>query len=1021
MRRLLRVVLVLLVLLAVGLGGLLWRLDRGPISLAAIQPLLQPLIDRGSPFLVSYSEPTLVWLREEGSVALAVRDIEARTRTGDFVAGAPQARIVVALAPLLERRIEPEIVELELPQIELTREPNGRLVLSFAGQLTSLPLGAGDTGTTLPALLGDRAEGGDPRLAQLRLVRVTAPTLAYVDAVTSEVVTASSPRFELRRVEDGWSGALSARFGEGRVRLTSRVLPGGTQAIAVEVDRLPLQRLTALLPQLPQVDLTMPVTGQVAFTVDPARLEPGPATIALSTSDASLGSPSFGLRAVPIEQASLTAGLEAGWRVARLDRLELRGRGYEVTATGRVERTKDSVRADLDLAASDLDVGELMMLWPETLADAGRRWVAENVPAGKLLGAELYLGGVAGRPDQRPIGGSFTFDEVELRYLKTLPPATGLKGAATFAGDSLAVTLEQGSSGGVELATGEVELSNLAGAADARLEARLDLSSSVPAAMTLLAAEPVELERVTGLSARDAAGQQTTRLELALPVAAAIPPEKISYRAETRLTGLRLTEMRPGYSLFAPNAVLNVDPARLDAQGEIEVNGVPATVTWQETLNRARSPQRQIQLEGRLDAAGAQALALEWPAPLAGSMAVEVKLVEAREPLRTIDVELDLRDTALTLAPLLITKMPGEAGTGSARIVQRSEGSANVERFHVAAGSLRAEGRADLRLSPLRPERLVLTTLSTALGDLTADLGLQGDAWRGRVDVGQLDLRPLRQGGGAGGRSPMSIPDFALELTAQSLRLGDAPLTGIVGSVERGGGIWRNAKLRGNIEGSQVTLDMETRQRTTLTMRASDAGWLIRAFAADDKGVRGGQFRLSADLQQTVRGATGAGELKIRDFTLWGAPVIARVISLASFTGLTHALSGRGVPVQRLVVPFELAQDRLTVTQARLVAADIGARAQGTVDLATGAVAIDGTVAPAYTINRILGRIPILGQILSGSGSDAALAATFSISNTLASPEVRVNPLAVLVPGMIRDLFAALTAADADNESAQPR
>ena len=42
--------------------------------------------------------------------------------------------------------------------------------------------------------------------------------------------------------------------------------------------------------------------------------------------------------------------------------------------------------------------------------------------------------------------------------------------------------------------------------------------------------------------------------------------------------------------------------------------------------------------------------------------------------------------------------------------------------------------------------------------------------------------------------------------------------------------------------------------------------------------------------------------------------------------------------------------------------------------------------------------------------SDAALAATFSVSGPIAQPQVSVNPLAALVPGMIRDLFGALTA-----------
>ena len=208
-----------------------------------------------------------------------------------------------------------------------------------------------------------------------------------------------------------------------------------------------------------------------------------------------------------------------------------------------------------------------------------------------------------------------------------------------------------------------------------------------------------------------------------------------------------------------------------------------------------------------------------------------------------------------------------------------------------------------------------------------------------------------------------------------------------------------------------MSLDAATpAQRTIVTLLGSDAGWLIRGIGTSDNGIRGGTFRLTADVSQGAAGFDGSGELKIRRFTLWGAPLVARIISLASFSGLGNALSGQGVPVDRLVAPFRIQGQRITLDQARIVGSDIGARADGVIDLGAGTLAINGTVAPAYTINRILGRIPIIGQILSGSRSDAALAATFSVSGPIAQPQVSVNPLAALVPGMIRDLFGALTA-----------
>lgn len=1015
MRRLYWLLLPFLLLLG-AIGGLLWRLDQGPLSLALLEPLLRPLIERGTPFRITFADPTLVWLREEGSVALAVSDLEARNAAGELVGGAPQARVVLALAPLLKRRVEPEIVELELPRLELTREADRRLVLGFAGEMAALELG----GDGLAGLLGDGAgKGGGPDLAELRLVRVTAPALVYADLAANQSVTASAARLELRRDGEAWTGAMSARLGDGRVRATVRPAPEGERAFQVEVDRFPLQGLLTLLPDLPRIKLDLPVTGEVAFQVGPGGLRPGPARLSLATDGGSLASSQLGLAPLPIDRATLRARLDAGWQSGRIEAFDLAARGFSLDVTGTMARVAGELEADVELRARDLDLDEIMGLWPQTLGPGARRWVAANVTAGEIETASLHLGGDAPRPDQRELGASFAFKDAHVRYLSTFPLAEDVSGRARAAGDSLSVVLDGGRSGDVTLTGGTVDLANLEGAGPPQLETTLKLTSTVPAALTMLDREPIALGRGTGVSGAGAAGRQVTSLELGLPLLDPLPPELVRYQARTQVTGLRLPEVRPGYGIAADALRLDVTQTGLDAAGEVRVNGVPVTATWRENFGRPRGPRRTVDLKGRLDAAGAKALGQDWPPQASGSLGFTLRLTEARQPLRTVDVDLDLENTGIAVPSLLVAKAPGQPGTASARIVQGDAETASVENLKVSAGSLAVEGGLGLRLAPTRVERVTFRRFDTPLGGLSTDLAWRADAWRGRVDLGDVDLRPVRQDRGREATSPsgpMQIPDFAVEVTARRLRLGDAPLTGLQGSVERRRSIWQAAKLKAGIEGSEVTLDLATTARSNLIMRASDAGWLIRAFASSDNGVRGGQFRLSADLGQTQRRAAGTGELKIRDFTLYGAPLVARIVSLASFSGLSNALSGKGVPVTRLVVPFALERDRLTITEARLVAADIGARAKGTVDLTTGALAIDGTVAPAYTVNRILGGIPILGQIFSGRGSDAALAATFAVGNTLAEPQVSVNPLSVLVPGMIRDLFAAMTTPDTRDE-----
>lgn len=362
-----------------------------------------------------------------------------------------------------------------------------------------------------------------------------------------------------------------------------------------------------------------------------------------------------------------------------------------------------------------------------------------------------------------------------------------------------------------------------------------------------------------------------------------------------------------------------------------------------------------------------------------------------------------------------------EAGTATATLVQANEASLTIERAKARLPGWVIEGGLALALDPLRLDRVSLDRVEVPLGDLTARLVLDGGVWRGRVDIGELDVRPLVRGpwesgskAGLPATPPLAartLPDFEIDLTALSLRLGDTPLSRVTGSVGRGGHVWKHAALRARVEESDVRLDLNTvGERSALLVQGSDAGRVIRAFAASDLGVRGGSFHLSADLRRSSSGLGGRGHLKIHDFTMRGAPTIARILSLASFSGLGNALRGRGIPMRGLVVPFRLKGDVMRVEKARLVGSDIGAGADGTVDIGRQQLDLSGTVAPAYTLDRILARIPLLGSFLSGRRSRAALAGTFTIRGQLSEPRVQVNPLAALVPGVIRDLFAPLEA-----------
>jgi len=64
-----------------------------------------------------------------------------------------------------------------------------------------------------------------------------------------------------------------------------------------------------------------------------------------------------------------------------------------------------------------------------------------------------------------------------------------------------------------------------------------------------------------------------------------------------------------------------------------------------------------------------------------------------------------------------------------------------------------------------------------------------------------------------------------------------------------------------------------------------------------------------------------------------------------------------------------------------------------------------GTFMPAYGLNRIFGEIPIFGAIL-GNGRDRGLiGVTYKLHGNSKSPNLQINPLSVIAPGIFRSIF----------------
>lgn len=198
--------------------------------------------------------------------------------------------------------------------------------------------------------------------------------------------------------------------------------------------------------------------------------------------------------------------------------------------------------------------------------------------------------------------------------------------------------------------------------------------------------------------------------------------------------------------------------------------------------------------------------------------------------------------------------------------------------------------------------------------------------------------------------------------------------------------------------------------KAVLKVDAEDTGALLAALGWY-RNMRGGLLRLNAQ-RPAGEWDNYSGSLVIKRFRIRNAPVLTRLLALASITGIGDALSSdAGLEFERLETPIRLQGRRIGIGPGRAFGNSIGITFRGEFDRNNDTVEIDGVLVPAYYVSRVLRKIPIIGDLLTGGG-EGLFAASYELKGPADSPRTAVNPLSVLAPGFLRGLFGPLLGAE---------
>lgn len=955
---------------------------------------------------------------------------------------------VDGLEPAALAGVGPALAPLAAVKLPLSGTVTGKLDPRFEPSTLDLNLRGGAGTVDLPALRPEPlAVQGVALRGSLdvpgRRLRVEDLSLKAASADGGEPL-ALSGRGELTETGRGRdlqaSLSLTAGGQTARLELSGQQGPGKDGQAAARLTGVTPATLAGIAPMLePLKAAALPLSGTVEIAFDPS-LQPTAGKADLTAGRGHLHRPDLFEGPVPVESARLRLHGDR-------DRIELDGLSAvlgeagkpqpRVEASGTAQRQGDRMAVEAQASASGMALDELRRYWPTVAGPNAREWVTTNLSRGTVTEARAEV--ALSLPLDRPAEPEMTHflatmagEDISVRYFHDLTPVTGAGVEATTDGKTFTIQTKGGriadpKSGDIEIGDGKVVIGGL-DIGQETMDIRIPVQGPVRSILTLIDMPPLGYPTKLEMDPKRTQGTAEAQLHFAFPLLVDLKVEQLDLEVAGKLRKVAVEKVAAGLNATDGELSLALDLKAMQIKGTTKLDGIPVSVDWNESFDStAKGPRTRIAVKGDATADDLRAHGIDLEDRVQGPFGADVLFTVDRRHKLALTANLNLEKTRLSIEELGWAKPPGKPGTGKLTLEFDKDRPTRISNLTVDAGGLKAVTNLELADGGKRVARVQTPSFKLGQTDLRADLtvlppakpGGPAGGYAGTITGSSLDARgltgktpsgegavtpdPQKARTGDGRKTPL---DVAIKF--DSVVFGEGRrLRQVAGTMRRDTAAWTLLDLTGRSEGGGVSMKWRPGAQGVydLAITADDLGSALQAMDLNDR-MRGGRLSLTGRSVEPRADAAIVGKAEILDYTLLDVPALARILNAISPSGFAELLGGgKGVNFGRMSAEFRKEGRLLTLKDLRTSGSALGLTLEGQVDLETETANLRGTIVPVYGLNRLIGQIPLLGDVLSGGEGQGIFSATWHVQGRLSDPDVSVNPLAVLAPGFLRNLF----------------
>ncbi len=669
------------------------------------------------------------------------------------------------------------------------------------------------------------------------------------------------------------------------------------------------------------------------------------------------------------------------------------------------------VNTTLNARLKDIPMKEVPAVWPSYLGPTAHEWVKTNLKSGTATTAlfTLYFkGGTIA-----DLIGDIDFKNATVDYLSPMKPVTNAGGKVMLYPDKVEVFANTGKINNIQLKKADVYLTDLQ-AETGKAKIELDVTGPSPEILALINEKPLSLLSDFGINPDKTKGNISGTAALSFPLSESMTVKDVTVDVKANVSDGYFATPDDKASLHQVNADLVVDNEKMVINGTGAYEGLPLQLKWEEFfMPTDKKPTKSIYtVKGSVSDTFFKTYFKDISDYIVGTVDGQVIFRQSKNKSASVVVNADLSKSEIMMYPISYTKVNGVPSTFSGEINLNSKSEIELARFEWdadkksldIAGLYQVKGnKTEVTLNKVKAPGTSFSMQLSYNEKEDISLKLKGNSWLMteikntpyfKKQTVESETEQPQTPKVANDLTPLPSIDVDVSMDTMTLN-AQAPLKKVGIKAKRTGLTWQELFVyaQGN-DAFSISLNPQTNKIEGL---ANDIGDLLNRFNFS-KEFEHGKAVLSAT--QNEFGHIN-GEVTVKDLDFKNPGFIMQAVTVL---GIVDAVRGKELNFSTGSIPFELSPRlNLTINDGVLYGTSLGVTFTGTAS--PDVLDMSGSVIPAYAVNSLPGRIPVIGGLFRSAPNGGLMGVKFDLKGTPTAPNVNFNPLSSIAPGILGRLF----------------